>query len=105
MAATVHHNSMGRKTVVTQDKYGKERVYKFKPATEGVGVEPQENYTPVVLKALWEEGIPVDWSPDDLTARQRAEIDGFCSDCGTAMTQQQVGPNEFDTWCDNCESR
>jgi hypothetical protein len=29
MPATVHHNSIGRKTVVTTDRYGNERVYKF----------------------------------------------------------------------------
>lgn len=104
MSATVHHNSMGYKTVVTRDKYGTERVYQFAPAKEGVGVRAQDGYTPVVLKALWNESVPVDWSPDELTASQRAQIDGFCDDCGEAMTHQQVGPNEFKTWCGNCEN-
>ena len=102
MAATVHHNSMGYKTVVTTDRYGKEHVYRFKPAREGVGIRPQDGYTPVVLEALWGEGIPVEWDPDDLSASQRAQLDGFCDDCGAALTHEQVGPNEFDTYCDEC---
>ena len=103
MPATVHHNSMGRKTVVTTDKYGTERVYKFRPAREGVGVEPQDGYTPVVLKALWDEGVPVEWSPDELTASQRAELNGFCDACGTAEANDQVGANEWVTYCPACE--
>jgi len=102
MAATVHHESMGRKTVVTTDKYGTERVYRFRPA-DGLGVEPEGGYTPVVLKALWDEGIPVDWSRDELTASQRAQLDGFCDDCGSAIQSQQVGPDEHARWCPECD--
>jgi len=105
MPATVHHNAMGRKTVVTTDRYGNERVYKFKPARDGVGVEPEDGYTPVVLKALWDEGIPVEWSPDDLSDSERAQLDGFCDDCGAAIREQQVGMNEFERWCPQCEQR
>lgn len=105
MPATVHHNSMGRKTVVTTDRHGNERVYKFRPVRDGVGVEAEDGYTPVVLQALWDEGIPVDWSPDDLTRTERAQLDGFCDDCGTAIQQNQIGPNEFDCYCPQCETQ
>jgi len=95
---------MGRKTVVTTDKYGKERVYQFRPCREGVGVEPDptydgRDYTPVVLQALWDEGVPVDWSPDDLTASERAQLKGFCDDCGDALKSERIGPNEFRIEC------
>jgi len=106
MSATVHHNSMGYKVVVTSDRYGNERVYKFRPNRGGVGVEPDPNddgrdYTPVVLQALWNEAVPVDWSPDDLTADERAELDGFCDECGEAIQEQQIGMDEFRRECPN----
>jgi hypothetical protein len=108
MPTTVYHNSMGYKTVVTSDRYGNERIYRFRPDRDGVGVEPHPNddgrdYTPVVLKALWNEGIPVDWSPDDFSADERAQLDGFCDDCGAAIREQQAGMNEFERWCPQCE--
>ena len=92
---------MGRKTVVTADKYGRERVYHF-GNDRGVAV-PKDGYTPVVLKALWNEGIPVDWSPDDLTPSERAQLDTFCDDCGTAFRHDQIGRDEWDTYCPECD--
>lgn len=108
MPVEVIHEAMGHVTVITIDKYENTREYKFKPASDGLGVEPYgdgRKYTPVVLQALWEDGIVVDWSPDDLTADERAEIDGFCDDCGTAITSQQVGRDEFKQWCPECETK
>lgn len=102
MPATVHHQSMGRKTVVTTDKYGRETVYNFRPNRDGIGVVPQDGYTPPVLKALWDESIPVDWSPDDLTPTQRTQLKGFCDDCGTKIQSTQIGPEEFEYHCPNC---
>jgi hypothetical protein len=104
MPATVHHNSMGYKTVVTTDRYGTERTYRFKPPADGIAVQPQDGYTPVVLQALWNEGIPVDWSPDDLTANERAQLDGFCNDCGSAIREVQVGPSDFNRYCPECDN-
>ena len=103
MPAKVYHNSMGRKTVVTTDKHGNESIYKFRPVQEGIGVEPEDGYTPVVLKALWQEGIPVDWKPEDLTPSERAQLKGFCDDCGTAIRSRQVAPDEWEYWCPQCE--
>jgi len=103
MPAKVYHNSMGRKTVVTTDKHGNESVYRFRPAKgEKIGVEPEDGYTPVVLKALWNEGIPVQWKPEDLTPSERAQLKGFCDDCGTAIQTKQV----VDGWeyrCPQCD--
>jgi len=101
MRAKVQFGSMGRITVTTIDKYGNTRNYRFN-ANSGAAT-PQDGYTPVVLKALWDEGVPVDWSPDELTASQRAQIDGFCSECGSKLNHQQVGRDDYETWCGECD--
>lgn len=100
MATSVHNESMGRKTVVTRDKYGNERVYRFK-VVRGVArpIGDGRDYTPPVLKALWNDGVPVDWSPDELTPSELSEIDGFCDECGESLKHEQVGPTEFETYC------
>lgn len=103
MSATVHHHAMGHKTVVTRDKYGVEHTYEFHPSKEGISVEPRDGYTPVVLKALWDEGVPVQWDPDDLSASERKQLDGFCDDCGTAINHRQVGPDEWEDYCESCD--
>lgn len=106
MSAEVERLAMGRVVVVTRDRYENERVYEFKPAGNSFMVEPTgdgRKYTPVVLKALWDEGIVVDWDPDELTADERAQLNGFCDDCGTAIHSQQVARDKFRYWCPDCE--
>lgn len=94
---------MGRKTVVTTDKYGNQKTYNFKPNPNGIGVTPENGYTPVVLKTLWNAGIPVNWSPNNLSPTERSEIDGFCDRCGTEIKQNQIAPREFNHYCPKCD--
>jgi len=105
MATEVNRLSMGHVRVTTIDRYGNTRHYDFRPAREGVGLEPSgdgRKYTPVVLQAMWEDGLVVNWDPDDLTADERAQIDGFCDECGTEIRQVQVGHAEWENHCGGC---
>lgn len=105
MATEIQHLAMGRVQVTTIDRYDNRRHYEFRRSRDGLGLEPTgdgRKYTPVVLQAMWNEGLVVNWDPDDLTADERAKIDGFCDDCGTAIRQQQVGPDEWENHCDGC---
>lgn len=101
MAVEVNHLAMGYITVTTVDKYDNTNTYEFRK--KGGVAQPKDGYTPVVLKALWQEGIPVDWDPDELTASQRAEIDGFCDDCGTPLRSKQVAADEYIEGCPECD--
>lgn len=105
MATEVHRLSMGRVQVTTIDRYDNRRHYEFRPEGPHGTLTPTgdgRKYTPVVLQAMWEEGLVVDWDPDELTADERAKLDGFCDDCGTAIRQQQVGPSTWENHCDGC---
>lgn len=102
MPASVYDLAMGRKEVVTTDKYGNTRTYEFRRRRDGAVLEPVDDYTLAALEALWDEGIPVEWDPSDLTAQERRELDSFCTICASALTHTQTGPRSFETRCEEC---
>ena len=75
MATHIEHKWQGRIDVVTEDLYGNTRRYRFKRRNGGVA-EPQDGYTLTVLEALWDEGVPVEWSHDDLSPQDREQVVG-----------------------------
>lgn len=102
--ATIIESSAGFVRATTIDKYGNTNQYDFRrrygvltPYGDG------RPYTATVLNALWEDGQAVDWSPSDLTASERKQLKGFCDDCGTGITHRQVGPDEWEDYCEHCD--
>lgn len=72
MPTKIHYGAMHRVYVTTIDKYDHSKTYEFK--NEGGVVKPKDGYTLTVLQALWDEGIPVDWSLDELHPNEREEF-------------------------------
>lgn len=109
MPTKVRRIGGGRVQVVTIDKYGSTRTYEFAMDRGlAVPVGSGRGYSPAALKALWEKGIPVEWSPEDLTRTERAKIDGFCDECGSELRQTRVAtdagdPEVWETKCENCD--
>lgn len=52
--------------VTSEDRYGRTRSYQFLPGEFGVVRPTSDGYTSGVLKALWNTGVVVDWSTEDI---------------------------------------